>query len=90
MKCKHCIKAHDFPDVPGAEAGLMTHLAEKHGMKGQYLCVNCHSLLRRKKLSIHIKKNVRKTIQRYEKLWILLYYYFLIVVFAEANNKERG
>ena len=34
MKCKHCIRAHDFPDVPGAEAGLMTHLAEKHGMKG--------------------------------------------------------
>ena len=56
-KCKHCIRAHDFPDVPGAEADLMTHLAEKHGMKGQYLCVNCHSLFTMQKIiDTHQKK----------------------------------
>ena len=35
----------------------MTHLAEKHSMKGQYLCVNCHSLFTMQKIiDTHQKK----------------------------------
>ena len=59
-KCKHCMKAHVFPDVPGAEVGLMSHLAEKHGMKGTYLCVHCHGLFTTQKIIDNHQKKCKK------------------------------
>ena len=56
-KCKHCLRDKVFPDVLGAEVGLMSHLAEKHGMKGTYLCINCHGLFTTpKNIDTHQKK----------------------------------
>ena len=59
-KCKHCIKDHVFPDVAGAEAGLMSHLSEKHGMRGAYLCINCHGLFTTQKIIDNHQKKCKK------------------------------
>ena len=42
--CKHCVHEGKDGDVPGAEPGLMCHLAAVHNQQGEYLCLFCHTL----------------------------------------------
>ena len=42
--CKHCVNDGKDGDVPGAEPGLMCHLAQEHNQQGEYLCTFCHTL----------------------------------------------
>ena len=42
--CKHCVNDGKDGDVPGAEPGLMCHLAEVHNQQGEYLCSHCQTV----------------------------------------------
>ena len=59
IKCKNC-----NVEIPGAEEGLATHLKEKHGQTGIFICLHCHRLFAmEKKLDRHNETCMRKNPQ---------------------------
>ena len=44
ISCKQCTSVGAHVDVPGGLNGIITHCIQEHGLKGDWLCINCHRL----------------------------------------------